>query len=125
MHFQNTQNILHSFQRFHLKWIIAYQTICSDYHILLKILYILFTILHRLRIIVYLSKDSFSLDILLVPKIPKHHFFRDISNSCQWITQIGLKPNQNFFQIFFSTNMAAGGVQSFCILEGATDPLIE
>ena len=38
---------------------------------------------------------------------------------------MGLKPHQNFFQNFFSTNMAAGGVQSFCILEGATDPLIE
>ena len=38
---------------------------------------------------------------------------------------MGLKPHQNFFQIFFSTNMVARGVQSFCILEGATDPLIE
>ena len=38
---------------------------------------------------------------------------------------MGLKPHQNFFQICFSTIMDAGGVQSFCILEGATDPLIE
>ena len=38
---------------------------------------------------------------------------------------MGLEPHQNFFQIFFSTNMVARGVQSFCILEGATDPLIE
>ena len=38
---------------------------------------------------------------------------------------MGLEPHQNFFQNFFSTNMVARGVQSFCILEGATDPLIE
>ena len=53
------------------------------------------------------------------------HFFQDIRNSFHGVTQIGLKPHQNFFQIFFSTNMVARGVQSFCILEGATDPLIE
>ena len=39
--------------------------------------------------------------------------------------QMGLEPHQNFFQIFFSTNMVARGVQSFCILEGATDLQIE
>ena len=38
---------------------------------------------------------------------------------------MGLEPHQNFFQNFFSTNMVAGGVQYFCILEGATDSLIE
>ena len=38
---------------------------------------------------------------------------------------MGLEPHQNFFQNFFSTNMVARGVQSFWILEGATDPLIE
>ena len=38
---------------------------------------------------------------------------------------MGLEPHQNFFQIFFSTNMVARGVQSFCILEGATDPMIK
>ena len=38
---------------------------------------------------------------------------------------MGLKPHQNFFQIFFSTNMVARGVQSFYILEGATDLQIE
>ena len=38
---------------------------------------------------------------------------------------MGLKPQQNCFQNFFSTNMVARGVQKFCILEGATDPLIE
>ena len=38
---------------------------------------------------------------------------------------MGLEPQQIFFQIFLSTNMVARGVQSFCILEGATDPLIE
>ena len=36
------------------------------------------------------------MDILLVPKISKRHFFGDISNSCQWVTQMGLEPHQNF-----------------------------
>ena len=44
-----------------------------------------------------LFKDCFSLDVLLVPKISKRHFFGDISNSFQWVTQTGLKPHQNFF----------------------------
>ena len=34
------------------------------------------------------------------------------------------KTTQNLFSIFFSTNMVARGLQSFCILEGATDSLI-
>ena len=38
---------------------------------------------------------------------------------------MGLEPHQSFFQIFISTNMVTRGVLSFCILEGATDPLIE
>ena len=68
---------------------------------------------------------SLAMDGAVVKKISKRHFFQDIKNSFHGVTQIGLKPHQNFFQFFFSTNMAAGGVQSFCILEGATDPLIE
>ena len=38
---------------------------------------------------------------------------------------MGLEPHQIFFQNFSSTNMVARGVQSFYIVEGATDPLIE
>ena len=38
---------------------------------------------------------------------------------------MGLEPHQIFFQNFFSTIMVTRGVQSFCILEGATDPLIK
>ena len=71
-----------------------------------------------------LIHGSLALDGAVVRKISKRHFFQDIKNSFHWVTQMGLKPHQNFFQIFFSTDMAAGGVQSFCILEGA-DPLIE
>ena len=52
-------------------------------------------------------------------------FFQDIKSSFHGVTQMGLKPHQNFFQKFFSTNMVARGVQSFCTLEGATDALIE
>ena len=66
-----------------------------------------------------------ALDALLVPKISKRHFFQDIKNSFHGVTWICLKPHQNFFQNLFSTNMVARGVQSFCILEGATDLLIE
>ena len=66
-----------------------------------------------------------ALDALLVPKILKRHFFQGIKNSFHGVTRMGLKPHQNFFQNFFSTVMVARGVQSFCILEGATDPLIE
>ena len=72
----------------------------------------------------WLSHESLALDSALVQKISKHHFFQDIKNSFHRVTQICLKPHQNFFQIFFSTNTAARGVQSFCILEGATHPLI-
>ena len=72
-----------------------------------------------------LGHGPLALDALLVPKISKRHFFQDIQNSFHGVTWMGLKPHQNFFQNFFSTNMVARGVQSFSILEGATDPLIE
>ena len=71
------------------------------------------------------SHGPLALDALLVPKISKRHFFQDIKNSFHGVTWMGLEPHQIFFQIFFSTNMVARGVQSFCILEGTTDPLIE
>ena len=74
---------------------------------------------------VMLNHGPLALDALLVPKISKRHFFQDIKNSFHGVTRMGLEPHQNFFQNFFSTNMVARGVQSFCILEGATDPLIE
>ena len=66
-----------------------------------------------------------ALDGRAVRKISKRHFFQDIKHSFLWVTQIYLKPHQNFFQIFFSTNLVARGAQSFGILEGATDLLIE
>ena len=69
--------------------------------------------------------EPLALDRRVVQKISKCHFFQDIKNSFHGVTQIGLKPHQNFFQFFFSTNTVARGVQSFCILEGATCLLIE
>ena len=66
-----------------------------------------------------------ALDALLVLKISKRHFFQDIKNSFHGVTWMRLEPLQNFFQIFFSKIMVIRGVQSFSILEGATDPLIE
>ena len=65
------------------------------------------------------------LDRRLIWKISKPHFFQGIKNSFHWIANIGPEPHQNFFQIFFSTNLVARGAQSFGILEGATDLLIE
>ena len=44
---------------------------------------------------------SLALDGRLVRKISKRHFFQDIKNSFHGVTQIGLKPHQNFFQNFF------------------------
>ena len=73
----------------------------------------------------YIMHGPLALDALLIPKIPKRHFFQDIKNSFHGVTRMGLEPHQIFFQNFFSTNMVPRGVQSFCILEGATDPLIE
>ena len=72
-----------------------------------------------------LAHGSLALDSAVVRKISKCHFFQDIKNFLHGVTRMGLKPHQNFFQKFFSTNMVARGVQSFCILEGATDLLIE
>ena len=37
------------------------------------------------------------LDTLLVRKIPKHHFLKDIENSFQEVTQIGPEPRHFFF----------------------------
>ena len=75
--------------------------------------------------VLHIRHGSLALDSALVRKISKRHFFQDIKNSLHGVTRMGLKPHQNFFQNFFSTNMVARGVQSFCILEGATDLLIE
>ena len=72
-----------------------------------------------------LNHGSLALDGRLVWKISKRHFFQDINNSFHGVTQIGPKPHQKVLQIFFSTNMVARGVESFCIIEDATDPLIE
>ena len=63
-----------------------------------------------------------ALDGRVVQKILK---CQDIKNSFHGLTQICLKPHQIFFQFSFSTNTVNRGVQSLCILEGATLPLIE
>ena len=72
-----------------------------------------------------LKHGSLALDGAVVRKISKRHFFQDIKNSFHGVTQMGIKPHQIFFQIFFSKNMVTRGAQNFCILEGATDQLIE
>ena len=49
----------------------------------------------------YTTHGSLALDPALVQKISKRHFFQDIKNSFHGVTQMGLKPHQNFFQFFF------------------------
>ena len=72
-----------------------------------------------------LMHGSLALDGAVIRKISKRHFFQDIKNSVHQVTQMGLKPHQKIFQNFFSTNMVARGVQSFRILEGASDTVID
>ena len=48
-----------------------------------------------------IDHGSLALDSAVIRKISKRHFFRDIENSFHGVTQIGLKPHQNFFPIFF------------------------
>ena len=53
------------------------------------------------------------LDTLLVRKISKRHFSKDIENSFQEVTHIGPKPHQFFSFQNISTNTIARGIQSF------------
>ena len=46
-------------------------------------------------------------------------FFGNISNSCDCVTHMGLKPPQNFFFENISKSMAARGFQNFGLIEGA------
>ena len=62
-----------------------------------------------------------TLDGRVVQKILKRQFFQNIKYSFHGVTQIGVKPQQNFF----STNTGARGVQSFCVLESPNCLLIE
>ena len=62
-----------------------------------------------------------ALDGRVVQKILKRYFFQNIKYSFHGVTQIGVKPQQNFF----STNTGARGVQSFCVLESPNCLLIE
>ena len=43
----------------------------------------------------------------------------NISNSCHWVTHMGLKPPQNFFFENISKSTAARGFQNFGLIEGA------
>ena len=66
-----------------------------------------------------------ALDALLIPQNFKTPFFSRYQKFLSWGNLNGSRTRPNFFQKFFSTNMVARGLQSFYILEGATDPLIE
>ena len=65
------------------------------------------------------------LDGRLVPKITKHHFFRDIQNSFYGVADLGLEPHQKNFFEKISTNLVARGIGSFGTLGGTADWLIE
>ena len=47
------------------------------------------------------NHGSLAQDSTVVRKISKRHFFQDIKNSFHGVTQIGLKPHQNFLNFFF------------------------
>ena len=53
------------------------------------------------------------LDTLLVRKISKRHFLKDIENSFQEVTQIGLEPRHFFSFSNISTNRVARDFQNF------------
>ena len=55
----------------------------------------------------------YHLDPQVDPKIAKRHFFKDIQNSFQWATGIGLETHQKKFPKKISTNTVARAVQNF------------
>ena len=52
------------------------------------------------------------MDLLLNQKIQKRHFFQDIQNSLERVTDIGLKRHQNFFRKKIPTITVARAVQN-------------
>ena len=54
-------------------------------------------------------------------KIWKPHFLGNISNSCCWVTWMGLKPTQKDLFEKISKNTAATVVQNFGLIEGAAE----
>ena len=53
-------------------------------------------------------------------------FFTRYQEFLSWGNSNGSRTTpKSFSKFFFSTNMVTRGVQSFCILEGAADPLID
>ena len=53
------------------------------------------------------------LDTLLVQKISKCHFLKDIEKSFQEVTPMSPEPRYFFSFLNISTNMVARGIQSF------------
>ena len=65
------------------------------------------------------------LDGAAIQKIWKRRFLGNISNSCCWVTWMGIKPTQKIFFEKISKNVAARGVQNFGIKEGAAELPLE
>ena len=70
-------------------------------------------------------QEPLALDRRVVWKISKRHFFSRYQKILLMGNLNGSRTTPIFFPNFFLTNIIARGVQSFCILEGATDPLID
>ena len=58
-------------------------------------------------------------------KIWKRRFLGNISNSCCWVTRMGLKPTQKKFFEKISKNKAPRGVQNFGLIEDPADLPLE
>ena len=71
-------------------------------------------------IMLALGVDYAMMDLQLVRKIAKCHFFQDIQNPFQWATGIGLEPHQNFYRKKIPTNLVTRVVQNF----GQNGPLL-
>ena len=68
---------------------------------------------------IWLHKNHWShLDGAAIWKFWKRRFFGNISNSCHWVTHMGLKSSQIFFSENISKSMARV-FQNFGLIEGA------
>ena len=65
------------------------------------------------------------LDGAAIQKILKRCFRGNISNSCCWVTRMGLKPTQKNSFEKISKHTATRGVQNFGLREGAAELPLE
>ena len=68
---------------------------------------------HKAVVSILRRGHRYYLDTLLVRKISKRHFLKDIENSFQEVTQIGPEPRHFFSFSNISTNRVARDFQNF------------